>query len=218
MTLRDELYAWLASQDAWQQDLAKRLAGRAQLDGPAYDEALRTLKTAFGSLAEGETARDTQPLALDDLPAQDTPAGTPRLVSFGRLRGVGAVSSEHELHFATDGLTVIYGQNAAGKTTYVRALKRVCRTVDCETEVRGNVFAAPSAPAASPTANVELQLAGQSRAQQIALVDPPDLGLDAIFDAAPPRSTCGDPRPDARRYPSRSSAAIAGGANLPGVR
>lgn len=185
MTLRDELYAWLASQDAWQQDLAKRLAGRAQLDGPAYDEALRMLKTAFGALSEGETARDPQPLALDDLPAQGTPAGTPRLVSFGRLRGVGAVSSEHELHFAADGLTVIYGQNAAGKTTYVRALKRVCRTVDCEAEVRGNVFAAPSAPATSPTANVELQLAGQSHAQQIALVDPPDLGLDAIsvFDA-----------------------------------
>ncbi len=185
MTLRDDLYAWLATQDAWQQDLARRLAGRAQLDGSDYDEALRVVKAAFGALAEGETAPEPRSFALDDLPAQDTAGGAPRLVGFGRLRGVGAVASDHELRFAANGLTVIYGQNAAGKTTYVRALKRVCRTVDREAEVRGNVFAAPSASAVSPTATVELEVSGQARAQQISLVDPPDLGLDAIsvFDA-----------------------------------
>ncbi len=185
MTLREDLYAWIVSQDAWQQDLAKRLAARAQLDRPAYDEALRIVKAAFGALLEDETAPELQTLALGDLPAQDTSGGAPRLVGFGRLRGVGAVSYEHELRFAANGLTVIYGQNAAGKTTYVRALKRVCRTVDCEAEVRGNVFAAHQHRAVSPTANVELQASGESRAQQISLVDPPDLGLDAIsvFDA-----------------------------------
>jgi recombinational DNA repair ATPase RecF len=67
----------------------------------------------------------------------------------------------------------------------VRALKRVCRTVDREAEVRGNVFVAPSTPATSPTANVEFVVSGESRAQQLSLADPPDLGLDAIsvFDA-----------------------------------
>jgi hypothetical protein len=185
MTLRDDLFAWLASQDAWQQDLSKRLAGRPQLDGADYDEALRVVKAAFGALAEGEAAPDPQPLSLDDLPSHDISGGAPRLVAFGRLRGVGAVSPEHELRFAPDGLTVIYGQNAAGKTTYVRALKRVCRTVDREAEVRGNVFVAPSTPATSPTANVEFVVSGESRAQQLSLADPPDLGLDAIsvFDA-----------------------------------
>jgi hypothetical protein len=107
------------------------------------------------------------------------------LLGFGRLQGVGAVSPEHELRFASDGLTVIYGQNAAGKTTYVRALKRVCRTVDCEAEVRGNVFVAPSTPATSPTANIEFLVSSELRAQQLSLADPPDIGLDAIsvFDA-----------------------------------
>lgn len=185
MTLRDDLYAWLASQDAWQQHMSKRLTGRPRLDGQEYDDALQVVKAAFGALADGETAPDPEPLSLDDLPSRETIGGAPRLVSFGRLRGVGAVSPEHELRFAPDGLTVIYGQNAAGKTTYVRALKRVCRTVDCEAEVRGNVFAAPSTPATSPAANIELAVSGESRAQQLSLTDPPDLGLDAIsvFDA-----------------------------------
>jgi hypothetical protein len=109
----------------------------AQLIPTEYDEALRVVKAAFGALAEGEIAPQPQQLALDDLPAHEASGGAPRLVAFGRLRGVGAVSHEHELRFAPGGLTVIYGQNAAGKTTYVRALKRVCRTVDCEAEVRG---------------------------------------------------------------------------------
>jgi hypothetical protein len=145
MALRDELHAWLASQDAWQQDLAKRLIGRTQLGGDNYDEALRVVKAAFGALTDGESAPSPERLSFDDLPAE--PAGSaPRLVRFGRLRGVGAVSAEHELQFAADGLTVIYGPNAVGKTTYVRALKRVCRTVDLDEQVRGNVFGTASCP------------------------------------------------------------------------
>lgn len=185
MTLRDDLFEWLTSQDPWQQDLAKRLAGRPQLIAAEYDEALQVLKAAYRALGEDETAPEPRRFALDDLPAHETSGGAPRLVAFGRLRGVGAVSHEHELRFALDGLTVIYGQNAAGKTTYVRALKRVCRTVDREAEVRGNVFATPPTPALSPTANVEFVVSGESRAQRLSLEDPPDIGLDAIsvFDA-----------------------------------
>jgi hypothetical protein len=82
MNLRDNLFAWLTSQDAWQQDLSKRLAGRPQLDGADYDEALRVVKAAFGALAEGEAAPDPQPLSLDDLPSHDISGGAPRLVAF----------------------------------------------------------------------------------------------------------------------------------------
>lgn len=184
MALRDDLHNWLSEQPLWQQDLAKRLVSRPQLDRADYDEALRVVKSAFGGLADGETAPAPQALAFDDLPAAAT-TGAPRLTSFGRLRGVGAVSSEHELRFARDGLTVIYGQNAVGKTTYVRALKRVCRAVDFDAQVRGNVFAPPGADAGAPTAKVELSAGGQQRAQQLDLAKPADLGLEAIsvFDA-----------------------------------
>lgn len=184
MALRDELHDWLSNQPLWQQDLAKRLVSQPQLAGPDYDEALRVVKAAFGALAEGEAAPAPQSLALDDLPAAAT-TGAPRLTTFGRLRGVGAVSSEHELHFAPDGLTVIYGQNAVGKTTYVRALKRVCRAVDCDSQVRGNVFAASTAAAGGPTAKVELTVSGHQRAQQLDLTNPAELGLEAIsvFDS-----------------------------------
>jgi energy-coupling factor transporter ATP-binding protein EcfA2 len=183
MALRDYLHSWLSDQPTWQQDLARRLVSCPQLDGAEYDAALRMVKSAHGALADGETAPAAPtPVTLDDLPA-DATKGAPRLTGFGRMRGVGAVSPEHELRFAATGLTVIYGQNAVGKTTYVRALKRVCRAVDCDALVRGNVFAAVSAEA--PTAKVKFEQAGATRAQQLDLTNPEDLGLDAIsvFDS-----------------------------------
>ena len=184
MTLRDDLYAFLEAQDPWQQDLAKRLVARTQLTGDDYDRALRVVKNSFGALAAGEDSPDLQTLELDDLPGAATTGGAPRLVRFGRMRGVGAVAEEHELRFLPDGLTVIYGQNAAGKTSYVRGLKRLCRTVDRDAEVRGNVYVQPDS-ATTPTANVEYTVAGDLRSQQIDLRDPPNLGLDAVsvFDS-----------------------------------
>jgi recombinational DNA repair ATPase RecF len=184
MALRDELHSWLTSQPLWQQDLARKLTSRTSLDGEAYAEALSVVKAAFDALGDGEAAPEPQPMQLDDLPAGAT-TGAPRLLAFGRLRGVGAVAPEHQLRFASNGLTVIYGQNAAGKTTYVRGLKRVCRTVDCDAVVRGNVFMPPQGEGGPATAAVEFSVGGETRAQQLDLTTPPDVGLQAIsvFDS-----------------------------------
>jgi recombinational DNA repair ATPase RecF len=181
MALHEDLYAWFADQPAWQQDLAHRLTSRTALSGDPYDEALRAVKGAFHALEKGDSAPALQPLALEDLSA-GAATGAPRLLSFGRLRGVGAASSDYELRFKPEGLTVVYGQNGAGKTTYVRGLKRVCRTVDCDSMVQGNVFEDAHE---SPSAKVEISLSGQTRTQQLDLVDPADVGLQAIsvFDS-----------------------------------
>lgn len=184
MPLREDLHNWFSRQPLWQQDLARRLASRTHLEDADYAEALGVVKGELGALAEGESAPPARPLELEDLPGS-TSTGAPRVTRFGRLRGVGAVSGEHELRFAPEGLTVIYGQNAVGKSTYVRALKRVCRTVDCDAQLRGNVFAPREVSEPDPTAKMELSSGSRSHAQQLNLADPPDLGLQAIsvFDA-----------------------------------
>jgi len=183
MALRDDLHEWLAAQSPWQQDLAKRLASRTHLDGDEYDDALAMVKGAFDALPDGTAVAEPETIALDDLPAGSTAGPSPRLAGFGRLQGVGIVADDQELTFAADGLTIIYGANATGKTTYVRGLKRVCRAVDCDTQVRGNIFLSPTGPPA--TAKVEFLVSGERRAQQLNLTSPPNLDLDAIsvFDA-----------------------------------
>ena len=139
---------------------------------------------AFGALSEDEVPRDPVAVTMEELPGTTESGDVIRLVELGSVRGVGALVDDQDLGFAPDGLTVIYGPNAAGKSTYVRALKRVCRTVDFDAEVRGNVFAAEG-EAPSPTARVEYIQGGERRAQQVDLSAPDITGLEAlsVFDA-----------------------------------
>ncbi len=184
MSVRDALFEWLSTRPEWQQDLARRLTSDVQLEGEALDNALTMVQGAFGALGYSESVPPPRTLQLDDLPATAT-GQSPRLVSFGRLRGLGAAAPDQELRFAESGITAVYGPNAAGKTTYVRGLKRVCRTVDRDAAVRGNVFTSPEPSAPAPSANVEYLLGGEHRAQQLDLRSPPDLGLSdiSVFDS-----------------------------------
>ncbi|HVS84479.1 MAG TPA: AAA family ATPase [Gaiellaceae bacterium] len=182
MTVRDELLTWLVEQDLWQQDLARQLVDRTHLEGAELEDAIAMVRAEFGAAPAGAIKRAPTAITSDDLPENQS-AEAPRLVAFGRMRGVGAASPDYELRFAPNGLTIIYGQNAAGKTTYVRGLKRVCRAIDCEAAILGNVFAVEGGEV--PTAKIEYQSNGELRAQQVELSAPPDLGLQAIsvFDA-----------------------------------
>src|SRR5437016_3443992 len=59
------------------------------------------------------------------------------LVSVTHNRGVNALAPDQTITFGTN-LTVIYGPNAAGKSGYIRILKRACRSRFTE-EILGNV-------------------------------------------------------------------------------
>ncbi len=185
MTLRDDLHHWLAEQPLWQQDLARRLVSRTQLDDEERDDALHLIRGAFSALGDDEPASLPQAIELNDLPSGTSAGEIPCLLGFGCMRGVGMVAADQKLKFEPHGLTVIYGPNSAGKTTYVRGLKRVCRTVDCDTEVRGNIFGRTEPGDPPPSAKVELLLGEERRTQELDLADPADLGLQAIsvFDA-----------------------------------
>ena len=182
MTLREELHAWLAELPLWQQDLARRLTTATELDDERLDGVLATIRAAYGASLEGEQTPLAEPLALEDLSGA-TDMESARLVRIGSLRNVGMVASDQQLEFAPDGLTVVYGPNGVGKSTYVAALKRVCRTVDRESSIRPNVFDTPSGERS--TAIVEFTRRGQHHAQQVDLESATDLGLDgiSIFDA-----------------------------------
>jgi energy-coupling factor transporter ATP-binding protein EcfA2 len=177
----DEVFAWLGEQPAWQRDLGRRLAVRVDLDGDAYDDALRMVKMQHG-VASDRAVPSVVPISRDDFPEPEV-GPTTRLLRFGRLQGVGLVSRDEELRFEPTGLTLIYGQNAAGKSSYVRALKVLSRTVDRDCDVRGSVYAA--GPTTTASAEIETEVAGcvtASRTSLAASAAFPLQGL-SVFDA-----------------------------------
>lgn len=141
MTVLQEILQWSQDRPAWQREALRRLV----LNGELADEDISALaeicKSGHG-LAE---QRDVVPLAKEHVP--DQTAGAPvSLVSIFHHRGVNALAEDQTLKFGP-GLTVVYGDNGAGKTGYIRILKSACRARGPE-KILGNVVSGttPLAP------------------------------------------------------------------------
>jgi hypothetical protein len=76
------------------------------------------------------------------------------------VSAVNNLAPAQTLTFAPSGITVIYGDNAAGKSGYARILKRACRARHSEV-ILANVYDEPAAAAASATLCYEIAGAEQ---------------------------------------------------------
>lgn len=141
MTVLQEMLEWSQERPPWQRDALRRLV----LNGELSDEDIHALaeicKSGHG-LAEQQ---GITPFAKEHVP--DKAAGAPvSLVSIFHHRGVNALAEDQTLKFGS-GLTVVYGDNGAGKTGYIRILKSACRARGQE-KILGNVVSGttPLAP------------------------------------------------------------------------
>ncbi|MGE0305691.1 MAG: hypothetical protein AB7N61_24620 [Acidimicrobiia bacterium] len=62
-------------------------------------------------------------LTTADLPGAPAVPASTELVALRDLSGVNALATDQQLTFGAGGLTVIYGDNASGKSGYARVLK-----------------------------------------------------------------------------------------------
>lgn len=141
MTVLQEILQWSQDRPAWQREALRRLVLNGELSDEDISALAEICKSGHG-LAE---QRDTVPLAKEHVP--DQTAGAPvSLVSIFHHRGVNALAEDQTLKFGP-GLTVVYGDNGAGKTGYIRILKSACRARGPE-KILGNVVSGttPLAP------------------------------------------------------------------------
>lgn len=145
MRVLDELLEWSKDRPAWQRDALRRLV----LAGDLSDDDIRALtdicKGAHG-LAEQQ---DIAPLAKEHVPDKADGGAPVSLISIFHHRGVNALAEGQTLRFGPH-LTVVYGDNAAGKPGYIRILKSACRARGQE-QILGNVTsgATPLSPVVS---------------------------------------------------------------------
>ncbi len=170
----------------WQQDLARRVQTSLELDEEALEEALRVILSDHDALEPGEVSPDAAPLKRRDLASSPTSGRAQRIVALGNLRDVGAVVPGQELRFLERGITVIHGHNGAGKSSYVRALKRVCRTVDRDSKLLADIFNTRLDQLVRPTARLETIGPDGRSARDVDLGADPDpaLATISVFDTA----------------------------------
>lgn len=181
MPLLDDILVWSATLPLWQQDALRRLFESGTLIERDFQELLHLLKAAHG--VEAATEPGPVPLALHHVPAGTTGV-TLRLLGLGNLVNVNGFPDGRALEFATDGMTVVFGENGVGKSGYARVLKNACRARKREA-VKPNAFDTNGRHRV-PSAEVHFTANGERRVfhwTQGGAVDP-DLPAVAVYDAA----------------------------------
>lgn len=153
MTVLQEILSWSQERPAWQRDALRRLAAHGELTELDIGALTDICKSTHG-LAEPHEA---EPLEKQHVP--DKAAGPPvSLVSIFHHRGVNALAEEQTLNFGP-GLTLVYGDNGAGKSGYIRILKSACHARGQET-ILGNVVSAVAPP--KPVVAIKYVVGGEA--------------------------------------------------------
>ena len=142
MRVLKDILEWSKDRPAWQRDALRRLVLNEELSEDDIRDLSEICKSAHGLSDQ----QDVIPLAAGHIPDTGEGSGQVTLVSIFHHRGVNALAEDQTLRFVPS-LTVVYGDNAAGKTGYIRILKSACRARGTE-EILGNVVSgtAPHQP------------------------------------------------------------------------
>ncbi|MCP4369444.1 MAG: AAA family ATPase [Deltaproteobacteria bacterium] len=145
MDVLKEILSWSVNRPAWQRDALRRLVHSDSLDDNDLAEITELCKGAHG-LSENQ---NTEPLNESHIPTDGNDTGTVNLLSISHYNGVNALAEDQTITFGS-GLTVVYGDNAAGKSGYTRILKSACQARGAE-DILGNVLSgtAPLTPSVS---------------------------------------------------------------------
>jgi energy-coupling factor transporter ATP-binding protein EcfA2 len=123
----------------WRQDGLRRLILNEGLDESDYDELYQLAKQEHGIASE--LPKVALPFDQSHFPAEPQAEHRVILSSIDLVENVGLIPVDQMLPFGESGLTVIYGDNGAGKSGYAKILKQACRA-----RIPGAIFADAFSP------------------------------------------------------------------------
>ena len=134
---RKKLETWFLKADNWQKDLFINIWNGGMAEDELLDRAIKLIRQEY--LCENHKLAATVKFP-EDITFADTIDHPVKLVSISDIKGVGALAPQSPLSFG-NGLTVVYGDNGCGKSSYVRILKALANPINANA-VFGNVFQA----------------------------------------------------------------------------
>jgi len=148
MNIYQEILAWSSKRPAWQRDALRRIVVDGGLGPSDVQDLCHLCKLPYGLVTE---TLSVVPVTAGDLPTSGSSTGTG--VSLTRIYGaanVNALLPGQEICFEEHGLTVVYGDNGAGKSGYARIVKQLCRSRGSSGDIVSNIYATgPVGPASA---------------------------------------------------------------------
>ena len=145
MDVLREILEWSKDRPDWQRDALRRLVLNGELNDADINALTEICKSAYGLVS----VQEKNPLGRKHLPSNEASSARVRVDSIFHKHGVNALAEDQTLRFCS-GLTLVYGDNAAGKSGYIRIFKSACRARGAE-DILGNVLSgtAPQTPRVS---------------------------------------------------------------------
>jgi len=147
MSFHPDIITWSQQRPAWQQDALRRLADQRELTDTDIDELVILSKAEYG--LGSATPPTAKPLVPSTNGADNGSKSAVLLRSIRELRNVNALRPDQELTVAPTGLTVVYGDNGAGKSGYVRVIKQLCRARGAKDAIIPNIFQSNDQPSSA---------------------------------------------------------------------
>ncbi|MCE7790894.1 hypothetical protein K8O68_00510 [Salipaludibacillus sp. CUR1] len=136
MQLHEEIWQWSMALPDWQNDLLRRLYEKSDLSEEELSQVGANILTSVGIDSRKPIISK---LSKGTIPDKKLDKGI-KLKSLDNMINVAAVDQQYGIEFNTEGLTVIYGDNSAGKSSYAKVLKQSCRAVDNNTIIHPNIY------------------------------------------------------------------------------
>lgn len=111
---------WLKDRPIWLQAATIKLMDKENLDNHDIDELVELC------INQAIRKPDIVKPKISENTLKPSPPHSLRLCSIGEIQGINALSPRKPLNFGEGNLTIIYGENASGKSGYVRILKHAC--------------------------------------------------------------------------------------------
>ncbi|MER9882086.1 AAA family ATPase [Mesorhizobium sp. M0118] len=140
------LLEWADKQHDWIRDALRRHAARPGFNLEQEDKAdvAAQVRHVGGFTVD---LPECSPLSAEHLRPNSSNEPRAVLCSLGPVKHLNRLAEEQQLRFATDGITIIYGDNGSGKSGYCRIAKKLCRSLTAD-DLLGNVFEIGAKPPA----------------------------------------------------------------------
>jgi len=138
MPILNDIIDWVENKPAFWQVAIDRLIRNNELTDNDISELKEICKVDYGLSDFNFDEVDFKDLR--DFANNSTSNDNIRLSKITNIDNINALSKTSELEFAPSGLTVVYGDNGSGKSSYVSILKHSCNTRGHKPSINDNLF------------------------------------------------------------------------------